>query len=58
MFGSKIFGGAHHVLFGFGIGNATSLPPLIAQAEFAQPVELIEAGDSRTHHDGIKLGRF
>ncbi len=24
------------VLFGFGIGNATSLPPLIAQAEFAR----------------------
>jgi MFS family permease len=24
------------VLFGFGIGNATSLPPLIAQAEFAK----------------------
>jgi hypothetical protein len=24
------------VLFGFGIGNATSLPPLIAQVEFAK----------------------
>ena len=24
------------MLFGFGIGNATSLPPLIAQAEFAR----------------------
>lgn len=26
------------VLFGFGIGNATSLPPLIAQAEFASAI--------------------
>jgi hypothetical protein len=29
------------VLFGGGIGNATSLPPLIAQAEFARPARVV-----------------
>src|SRR5262249_22862731 len=29
------------VLFGFGIGNATSLPPLIAQAEFAKDERVV-----------------
>lgn len=34
--GSPVFIVAGVVLFGFGIGNATSLPPLIAQVEFAK----------------------
>ncbi|MBV7456007.1 MFS transporter [Acidovorax sp. sif1233] len=40
-----LLAGAHHagilvlgiILFGLGIGNATSMPPLIAQSEFAPP---------------------
>jgi hypothetical protein len=42
------------VLFGSGIGNATSLPPLIAQVEFVRPevqrvVSLIVAGGQGTY---------